>query len=85
MGDETIEILLKNLTDAYPERCISRTSFIEGASRMQMHMNNDRYKEVGLREILQEFIDISFFDATDPARDKIIALKVEAKKLLGNQ
>ncbi len=37
------------------------------------------------RELLQEFVDISHFDVTDPERARIPTLKQEAKKLLGGQ
>lgn len=42
-------------------------------------------REEQLAELLQEFVDISFFDESDPERSKIIQLKVKAKKVLGNQ
>ena len=38
-----------------------------------------------LQKLLQEFVDISFFDQTDPDRQKIVQLKQKAKQLLGGQ
>lgn len=45
----------------------------------------DEQKEQQLAELLQEFVDISSFDKSDPSRSKLPALKAKAKKLLGNQ
>ena len=38
-----------------------------------------------VKEVLQDFVDISAFDLSDPRREELPALKTKAKILLGNQ